>query len=381
MPWFHRINSGLFLLTDKSAEKKRRILFAVLDWGLGHATRSIPVIRALKTDNEVILAATGRSLQLLRQEFPDCVAIDFPDYGVRYCRNPVFLFPDLLVQLPRILWRLLLEIRQTRQIIRGHGISLIFSDNRYGVFSRRIPSFLMTHQLRFRLPRALRCFEWLSVLFNKLILRQFRHVFIPDFKGTDNLTGQLGHPLAFQGDQRLSYIGILSGIPKQPATGKLDGLITISGPEPQRTVLERLVLDQAKALSGHWVIALGKPDSTIQPSTRVGQLDIYPHLNRSAMADVMNNAELIVARAGYSTIMEIVALGKPALLIPTPGQTEQEYLSERLKEMGRFYCVKQKDLNLSEDIKKVPRCTLNKLPESPVNSLETLLAIMGLGTT
>ncbi len=355
-------------------------MFVVLNWGLGHATRSIPIIKVLRGANIVVLASTGHSLQLLRQEFPDCVAIDFPDYGVRYCRKRLFLFPYLLVQLPRILWRLLLENRQTRQIIGAHDIDLIFSDNRYGVFSRRVPSFLMTHQLRFRLPRTLRCFEWISILFNKLILRQFRHVFIPDFKGSDNLTGQLGHPLAFRDDQRLSYIGILSGIPKQPATVKVDGLIMISGPEPQRTVLEKLVLDQAKALSGHWVIVLGKPDSTMQPITRDGQLDIYPHLNRSAMANVMNNAELIIARAGYSTIMEIVALEKPALLIPTPGQTEQEYLAERLTEKGYFHSVRQKDLNLSEDIKRVPRCMLKKLPERPVNGLETLLAIMGLGT-
>ncbi|HDP67287.1 MAG TPA: hypothetical protein ENN20_02165 [Candidatus Marinimicrobia bacterium] len=367
-------------MTDKCAEKKRRILFAVLNWGLGHATRSIPIIRALKKNNEVILAATGRSLQLLQREFPDCAAIDFPDYGVRYCRNRNVLFLYLLLQLPRILWCLILEIRRTQCLIEAYKIDLIFSDNRYGVFSKRIPSFLMTHQLQFRLPRTLYCFEWISVLFNKLIFRQFRHVFIPDFKWSDNLTGQLGHPLAFRGDQRLSYIGILSDIPKQPATGKVDGFIMISGMEPQRTVLEKLILDQAKALPGRWVIVLGKPDSKREQRTWVGQLDIYPHLNRSAMADVMNNAELIVARAGYSTIMEIIALRKPALLIPTPGQTEQEYLAERLTEMGYFHCVRQKDLNLSEDIKRVPRCMLKRLPERPINDLDTLLAIMGLGT-
>ncbi|MGC9363046.1 MAG: glycosyltransferase [Fidelibacterota bacterium] len=365
-------------MTDKSAEKKRRILFAVLNWGLGHATRSIPLIRALKNNNEVILAATGRSLQLLRREFPDCTAINFPDYGVCYCRNPVFLFLYLLLQLPRVLVRLILENRQTQRIVELYKIDLIFSDNRYGVFARDIPSFLMTHQLRFRLPQILHCFEFISVLFNQLMFRRFRHVFIPDFEGAENLTGQLGHPWAFRGTRRLSYIGILSSIAKQTVSDPIDGLVMISGPEPQRTVLERLVLDQAKALTGHWVIVLGKPDSTMQQSTRVGQLDIYPHLNRSAMADVMNNAELIVARAGYSTIMELIALGKPALLIPTPGQTEQEYLGHRLMAAGWVHCVHQADLNLPEDIKSVPRSLPTMLLNKPVNDVTAVLSVIGV---
>lgn len=360
---------------DKCAEKKRRILFAVLNWGLGHATRSIPIIRALQKNNVVILAATGRALQLLRQEFPDCTVIDFPDYGVRYCRNRKFLFLYLLVQLPRILWRLIREIQQTRRIIRAYKIEVIFSDNRYGVSSRKIPSFLLTHQLRFRLPQILRCFELISVLFNRLMFRQFRHVFIPDVEGVDNLTGQLGHPRAFRDAKGLSYIGILSSIERQTVSDSIDGLVMISGPEPQRTVLEKMIVHQAKALPGHWIVVLGKPDMA-QYVYHTGNLEIYSHLDRQKMTTFVNRASLIVARAGYSTIMELIALGKPALLIPTPGQTEQEYLAERLKDKGWFHWVHQKKLNLSEDIKQVPRSLPTNLVNQPVNDMTTVLSVM-----
>jgi len=364
-------------LTKNSPADRARILFAVLNWGLGHATRSIPIIQALKKNNQVILAATGRSLTLLRTEFPDCEWLDFPDYDVRYSRKGRFLFLYLLVQIPRILVRLLMERYRTRRLVKNRKIDIIFSDNRYGVCSKIIPSYLMTHQLRFKLPQPVRGFEFISVWFNRLMFRRFRHVFVPDIAGSENLTGKLGHPRGFSNYSKIGYIGLLSSIEKQAVAESVDVLFMISGPEPQRSVLEDLVLEQVKNIPGRRVVVLGKPGGKA-PVSADRHLEIYAHLNREKMSEYVNRARLIVARAGYSTIMELVALRKRALLIPTPGQTEQEYLAFRLNELGWFRCVAQSELNLTEDLKAASQLLPPAELSSRVNDLAELLLIMEL---
>ncbi|MBU1065576.1 hypothetical protein KKC74_12340 [bacterium] len=364
-------------MTSNPPPCKTRILVAVLNWGLGHASRSIPIIRALKKQNTVVLASTGRSLILLRDEFPDCEALDFPDYNIQYSRSSAVFFLYLLIQIPRILVQLLIEHFQTERLVKKHDIDLIFSDNRYGVYSRKIPSFLMTHQLRFKLPKPVRCFEFVSVWFNRLAFRNFQHIVVPDIDSSANLTGNLGHPRAFQHYSKLTYIGFLSSIDKKPTTEPIDILFMISGPEPQRSVLEELILKQVKKIPGRHVVVLGKPGEE-KPISTDRNLDIYAHLSRQKMSEYMSCARLIVSRAGYSTIMEVVALGKPALFVPTPGQTEQEYLALRLNEFVYFHCVAQHKLNLPEDLKIAsgllpPGDVLNR-----INDVSTVLSIMGL---
>ncbi|MDO9549247.1 MAG: glycosyltransferase [Candidatus Marinimicrobia bacterium] len=364
-------------MTNNPSPRKTRILVAVLNWGLGHASRSIPIIKALKKQNTVVLASTGRSLTLLRDEFPDCEAIDFPDYNVRYSRNSSMFFVYLLVQIPRILARLFIEHYRTEHLVEKHDIDLIFSDNRYGVYSRNAPSYLMTHQLRFKLPRRLSCFEFVSVWFNRLAFRKFQHIIVPDIDDSANLTGNLGHPQAFRNYSKLTYIGFLSSIDKKPTTEPIDILFMISGPEPQRSVLEELILKQVEKIPGRHVVVLGKPGEE-KPISTDRNLDIYAHLNRQKMSEYMSCARLIVSRAGYSTIMEVVALGKPALFVPTPGQTEQEYLALRLNELGYFHCVAQHKLNLPEDVK----IAAGRLPYGDdldrINDGSKVLSIMGL---
>jgi len=364
-------------LTNNPSLRKTRILVAVLNWGLGHASRSIPIIRALKKHNDVILASTGRSLTLLRDEFPDCEILDFPDYNVKYSRNSLVFFLYLIIQIPRIFVRLLIEHYQTERLVKKHDIDLIFSDNRYGVYSNKIPSFLMTHQLQFKLPILIRCCEFTSVWFNRLAFRKFKHIIVPDIDGSANLTGNLGHPRAFQNYAKLTYIGFLSSIDKKPSTGPIDILFMISGPEPQRSILEELILKQVESISGRRVVVLGKPGEE-KPLSADRTLEIYAHLNRQKMSEYMSCARLIVARAGYSTIMEVVALGKPALFIPTPGQTEQEYLAFRLNKLGYFHCVPQHELNLPDDVKIATGLLPCGNNLCRINDVSKVLSIMGL---
>ncbi|MBN2601553.1 MAG: hypothetical protein JXR87_06145, partial [Candidatus Marinimicrobia bacterium] len=286
-------------MTNNLPSRKIRILVTVLNWGLGHASRTIPIIRALQKHNDVVLASTGRSLTLLRDEFPGCEALDFPDYNVKYSRNGSVFFLYLIMQIPKILFRLLLERYRTERLVKQHNIDLIFSDNRYGVCSRNIPSYLMTHQLRFKLPESIRWFEFISVWFNRMAFRKFRHILVPDIDGDENLTGNLGHPLAFQHYAKLTYIGLLSSIDKKSTTSPIDILFMISGPEPQRSVLEELILTQIKNIPGRHVVVLGQPGESGLRSTDQ-TLEIYSHLNRQRMSEYISRARLIVARAGYS---------------------------------------------------------------------------------
>jgi len=369
--------TGKRQLTSNPPPDKTRILVAVLNWGLGHATRSIPIIKAFKEHNTVILASTGRSLALLRDEFPGCDTIDFPDYDVRYSRKKGLLFVYLLIQIPKIITGLIIERCRTEHLVKKHAIDVIFSDNRYGVYSRKIPSFLITHQLRFQLPRQVRCFEFISVWFNRLMFRNFQHIFVPDIGGSRSLTGRMGHPKNFTNFPKLTYIGYLASIEKKQVSMPIDLLFMLSGPEPQRSALEELILKQIKNISGRRVVVLGKPgEEELTSGDR--DLEIHTHLDRQKMSEYMSSAKLIVARAGYSTIMEVVALGKPALFIPTPGQTEQEYLAKRLNRLGYFHCVTQHKLNLSADLKIASGFLVSDEVFNRVNDVVAVLSIMDL---
>jgi hypothetical protein len=276
--------------------------------------------------------------------------VDLPDYGVRYARSRHALVPHLLLQVPRILFRLATEQPQTEALVRRFGADAVVSDNRYGCFSKRVPSFLITHQLRFQLPRPIRWSAFISEGFNARCFARFDAVFVPDRAGTPNLSGDLSHRGAISRHPKLRYLGPLSSLRgRDGAAGRdrLDTLILVSGPEPSRTALERVILAQAPGLGGRTAVVLGRPEqaSGRGPVRRNG-LTLYPHLDRDRLSGLMRSASVVVANSGYSTIMELAAFGKKALLIPTPGQTEQEYLARHARESGLFYSVPQEGLDL-----------------------------------
>jgi len=360
---------------EKTQILRKRILYAVLDWGLGHATRSIPIIRALRNNNELVLASTGRSLRLLQAEFPDLETVDFPDYGIRYSRSGRWLLVFLIFQLPRIIFRLILEKLQTERIVRARKIDMIFSDNRYGVFSRKVPCYFMTHQLHYRLSRNLRGFEWISVWFNRLMFKNFNRVFVPDVEGNGNLAGALTHSYKWRAKSKICYIGILSSIDQEKVEEDIDLLVMISGPEPQRSIFEEKIRQQVGILPGRKVVILGKPGEQ-SDWLESDDLKVFSHLDRKTMQQTINRSRMIIARSGYSTIMELAALGKRALLVPTPGQTEQEYLAEHLQRMNWWYTTTQDRLNIAREL---PLARQARAPEKftgDVNNPTQMLAII-----
>jgi uncharacterized protein (TIGR00661 family) len=360
---------------EKTQILRKRILYALLYWGLGHATRSIPIIRALRINNELVLASTGRSLRLLQAEFPGLETIDFPDYGIRYSREGHWLLFFLIIQLPRIIFRLILEKLRTERIVRAKKIDLIFSDNRYGVYSQKVPCYIMTHQLRYHLSRNLRGFEWISVWFNRLMFKHFDRVFVPDVSGDRNLTGILAHSNDWRENKKIHYVGILSSIDREIDDEDIDLLIMISGPEPQRTIFEGIIGQQIGTIPGRKIVVLGKPgEESDWPETV--DLRVFSHLDRKTMQQMINRSRMIIARSGYSTIMELAALGKRAFFIPTPGQTEQEYLAEHMKKMGWWYTITQDQLNIARDLQLAWQSKPPKEFTGDFNNLTQMLAII-----
>ncbi len=239
----------------------------------------------------------------------------------------------------------------TTAFVRARRIDRIVSDNRYGVQHPGVPSFHVAHGLRFLAPRRLRLVERGLEAFNYRWFAGMRRVLVPDTP-EDELSGDLAHHLAIFPRSLLAYVGILSSVRARPLPQDIDLFITLSGPEPQRTRLERRVLQQLRARregrSSRIVVALGRPEAP--GDERLEGCQIFGYLDRRAQKEMMNRARVVMARAGYSTIMELAEVERRAVLVPTPGQTEQEHLASRHHRLGAVWSVGQDQLQLDRDV-------------------------------
>ena len=346
-----------------------RIYFAVLNMGLGHAARSLPIIKKFDKNHwEILVGSNGRTLKFLQNELPSVKFVVTPDYRIEYSKKN-YLLLKLFLQLPRILKKIREEHIMCGKIVSGFCPDIIFSDNCYGAYHKSVPSYFLSHQITFALPNFLKYFQFFPAQFNVFYHNRYNHIFIPDLRDGDLglLSGELSK--CQNSDKRYLHSGILSSIKKYNVAENIDLLISISGPEPQRTILEKMILDQTENLSGNIVIVLGKSEK-IEQVHESSNLKIYSHLPRRDFENMFNRAKLIVSRPGYSTIMELVELGKKALLIPTPGQTEQLYLAQRVMKKKWFFCVDQKNLDLVRDIDTASRYSGLQLPDSTEKSVE-----------
>lgn len=322
-------------------KKKQRILVAALNWGLGHASRCIPIIRYLLARNiEVILASDGEALQLLRAEFPNCSALTLPSYNISYkTQNMV---RNIAPQVPHLLRIINLERKALKNIIKKHQIDAVISDNRYGLYTTDIQCVFITHQLRIPMPYA-----WLESLFaqlNNRYIKKFSLCWVPDFQQEPSLAGRLSHKTKLS---NLKYIGPLSRMQTLDKPKKYDLLIILSGPEPQRSFFEKLILKQLQELDLEYVILVrGKTlkDSVLPSSLNSTRLEVHDYLTSYLLNEKIAESHIILSRSGYSSLMDYVSIGKvKTILVPTPGQTEQVYLAERFAEQG--YCVYQEQKN------------------------------------
>lgn len=317
----------------------KRILIAPLDWGLGHATRCIPIIRhLLETENEPIVAASGRSLLLLKTEFPKLETVEFEGYNISYPEGSGMAW-KMFQSTPRILKRIKEERAELENLIDELKLDAVISDNRFGLYTQRIPCVYMTHQVMIKAP----FFETTLYRMHANYMRKFTSVWVPDFE-ENGLSGDLGHkfPLPRNGE----YIGSLSRFSPSVDKLKTDVLVIISGPEPQRTRFERMILDQLREFDGTAVAILGTPDRNFD--TIEGKVRLVSHLNAQQLEKEIAASKLIISRSGYSTIMDLSALGKQAVFVPTPGQTEQEYLAQKYHKDGIHMMMKQRDFQLQK---------------------------------
>jgi uncharacterized protein (TIGR00661 family) len=320
-----------------------RVLFGVFDWGLGHATRDIPLITAMLQRHDVHILSTGRALEILRNHFGErCTYHDVPSVYPPYTKTRFFKLMFTL-SAPRMARTLAKARRKSRRII-DLSFDRVVSDCRYDVYDRPDNSYLINHQLRFKAPMgAQRLLEkWLAMR-----MKRYACVLVPDFE-EPNLTGALAHGLHYLPKDRIRYIGMLSHLRKLDLPQDIDCLISLSGPEPQRTILEERVLAQVGQLKGKIVIAGGKPGGKNQDLGP--NVQYFAFLKGPQQEDAMNRAKFIVTRSGYTTMMELVELEKTqVLLLPTPGQTEQEYIGDYCQRHGYFRHRSQFRLQLARD--------------------------------
>lgn len=321
--------------------KKKTILVAPLYWGLGHATRCIPIIHALLANGfNVIIASDGGALLLLRKEFPELKSIELPSYNITYPKKRSSFKWKLFLKLPYIQKTIALEKKIIAALVSEGAINGIISDNRFGVRSTKVPSVFMTHQLKV-LSGSTTLFS--STLHQKVI-KKFNECWVPDFEGPINLSGKLGHPKKI--DFPVKYIGVLSRMQGIEIKKKRDILVILSGPEPQRTLLEEKIITELKASERSILLVQGCMAST-QVSEKKGNINIVNFMLSEALEKAINESKLIISRSGYTTIMDLATLEKKAFFIPTPGQYEQEYLAKKLKQQGIAPYCKQE--NFSEE--------------------------------
>jgi UDP-N-acetylglucosamine transferase subunit ALG13 len=324
-----------------------KIFFPVLNWGLGHASRSLPLIKNyLDLGHDVISASDGEALTMLRNELPDQMVLQLPGYDILYGSR--YMPVNMLKHGPSMLKTIRTEHELTKAIVSRHKIDSIITDNRYGCYHPDIPSALITHQLQVFSGQKL-----LDAYIRRQIrswFKKFTEIWIPDQAPPNNITGELSgintEPIPKY------YLGIISELTCIPRKGNFNAIAVISGPEPQRSHFEQMVTKQLAGLDGKFAIVCGKPDE--KDSVREeGNLTIFQYRTRSELSELLNETEIVISRSGYTTLMDLAKTGHKAILCPTPGQYEQIFLADRLNHLGQCVYKRQENLNLQEALEEV----------------------------
>lgn len=330
--------------------EKKIILFAVLDWGLGHATRSMPIINLLISRKiDVVLGACGPSLELLKKSFPQLDYVTLPSWTFAYPRQARRMPLNILLRIPAF-WKARRKEQQIlHSLISRKKIDGVISDNRYGLFSSEIPCRIICHQTNIIVPKSIRFASSLLNRFHHYLLNQFEEVWIPDTEESI-FAGNLSqaHPRL----KKIRYIGGLTrfdasthsqeGKARQYAVGFI-----LSGPEPQRSILEDIILEQCREIEIPILLVRGLPGE-IAKLNAPQWIESHNHLDRAVLQQKIQACQTIVSRSGYSTIMDLSVFSTPRVFIPTPGQSEQEYLADYWALRQGCSRMSQESFSLSE---------------------------------
>lgn len=322
----------------------KRILVAPLNWGLGHATRCIPIINALiDHGHEPYIASDGVALSLLQKEFPNLDSFELSSYKIKYPEKGKNFKLKMIWDSPKVLKAMAKERKKIKKLAKELKLDGVISDNRLGVYSKKVPCVFITHQLNVLSGNT----TWFSSKMHQKIIKKYSTCWVPDVEGKPNLTGKLGH--IKKSKLNITYLGPLSRFQKKEVRLKYDLMVLLSGPEPQRTLLETKLLNELQEYSGKVLFVKGKIENKKvreKFAMAKGEITIHNFMKSKALEKAINSSQLILCRSGYTTVMDLAKLEKKAFFIPTPGQYEQEYLAKRLDKQGLVPFKNQEEFKL-----------------------------------
>jgi uncharacterized protein (TIGR00661 family) len=330
-----------------TAPQKPVVLLSPLDWGLGHTTRCIPIINELLHRGcNVIIACNSTQKALLTREFPQLGYVHLSGYNLKYGKKRWGTIVRIILQTPKILIKINNEKNWLNIFLKSQRVDLIISDNRFGFYATNIPSVFITHQLYIRTGLGNLADSILQRM-NYNRIKKFSTCWVPDQQGTKTLAGKLSNPKKLPAVP-VHYMGGLSRFNTCKQTGSSIGvLVILSGPEPQRTLFEQLILSTLHSLPEKTVLVRGLPKESSEVRD-VNNCTIYNHAAGGLLNELICNAEFVISRSGYTTVMDLMKLGKKSILVPTPGQAEQEYLAAHLHEQQLAYTVSQAQFSLKK---------------------------------
>jgi len=310
--------------------KQKTILVAPLNWGLGHATRCIPIINALQEKGYKVLIGSD---------------IELPSYDIKYAKKGKNFKLKMIKDSPKVLKAMTNERKAIKKLVKQGKIQGIISDNRMGVRHKSIPCVFITHQLNVLSGNT----SWLSSKMHQEIIKKFQECWVPDVEGKPNLSGKLGH--LKKSSFPIKYIGPLSRLNQLEAITFYDLMVIISGPEPQRTLLEEKLFEEVKMFNGKVLFVRGKIEAK-QEKFDFLNTTVFNFMKSESLELAFNQSAMVLCRSGYTTIMDLAKLEKKAFFIPTPGQFEQVYLAKKLDKQGLAPFCKQEDFTI-DLLKKV----------------------------
>lgn len=361
-----------------------KVLVAPLDWGLGHATRCIPVVREfLRQGAQVELAVVESNASLLRGAFPELRQRLAPSYNIVYPRNAYNMGLWLFKNGVHLNLVARFEHKFAEELQKRYHYDLILSDNRFGFFSRSAKSIYMTHQRRIAFPKALSSFEPVGQMWHSIVMNRFDEIWVPDYENAPGLAGGMSHiarspkPLKFVGplsrfsEMNFECEGGQGAVGGQGAAPRYKFVAVVSGVEPARSRFENLLKHAFAKIPGNHIIIQGRPAAGVKTWAE-GNVRFYTHLPDAEFAEVVRNAEWLVSRGGYSTVMDMAYLGAKCVFVPTPGQYEQDILAKDLSRAGYAIRFSERKLNAENLMAVIEKKPLVRIPSPPKESPLTI---------
>lgn len=349
-----------------------KVLVAPLDWGLGHATRCVPVIKEfLMQGAEVEIAVVKANASLFREIFPDVRQRIAPSYNIVYPKHGYNMGLWLVKNSVHLKNVMRFEHRFAEEMVERHGYDILFSDNRFAFYSKNAYNVYMTHQRRIAFPPAFSAFEKVGMMWHASVMKHFDEVWVPDVEAFPGYAGCMSHvsdcprPVKFVG--ALSRFAPENGLAMVPKN--IDVLAVVSGVEPARSQFAASLREILLHLPGHHKVVLGNPCDNVRSWTE-GNVEFHDHLPTAEFADAVRHARLVVSRGGYSTVMDMAMLGAKCVFVPTPGQYEQSVLARDLSKSHYALEIAPERLSV-ESLKAAFDADVNLPPPPPQNLLRT----------